>query len=209
MLSPLGEVALGYDAKASMTLTGMVDLTAGPIVWKRALRKSFHQFVNWGRKSLVIDYVNGTSPSIEKFEAYREFHAHIAGRVTRPKESWDIQFAEVARGRGELILGYLDGKLAAGSLFIDGTEVTLYMNGVYDRALDKPLAHYMIWHGIERAHGRGLKRFQLGDIHLPDVVDDKRHSVGYFKRGFATHFDANVVWLWPPKNAAGNTEAAA
>jgi hypothetical protein len=206
ILPPIGEVALGYEAKASVTLTGMVDLTAGPAVWKHALRKSFHQFVNWGRKNLTIDYVNGASPSLEDFDTYREFHAQIAGRVTRPKESWDIQFAEISRGRGELILAHLDGKLAEGSLFIDGTELTLYMNGVYDRALDKPLAHYMVWHGIERAHGRGLRRFQLGDIHLTDAVDDKRHSVGYFKRGFATHFEASLVWQWCPEGSAGNTE---
>jgi hypothetical protein len=181
-----------------MTLTGMVDLTAGPAVWKHALRKSFHQFVNWGRKNLAIQYVNAATPNLEHFDAYREFHSHIAGRVTRPKESWDIQFAELARGRGELILAHLDGKLAAGSLFIDGTELTLYMNGVYDRGLDKPLAHYMVWHGIERALDRGLRLFQLGDIHLPDAVDDKRHSVGYFKRGFATHFEASIVWQWCP-----------
>jgi hypothetical protein len=205
-LSPIGEMALDYDATTSVALTGMVDLTAGPVVWKRALRKRFHQFVNWGRKNLTIDYVNKEAPSLEKFDAYREFHARIAGRVTRPKESWDLQFAEVSRGRGELILGQLEGSLVAGSLFIDGTEVTLYMNGVYDRSLDKPLSHYMMWHGIERAHGRGLKRFQLGDIHLPDAADDKRHSIGYFKRGFATHFESSVVWQWGPKAPIADSE---
>lgn len=199
ILSPIGEVALGREAKASTTLIGMVDLTAGPAAWKHALRKSFHQFVNWGQKNLAIDYVNAAAPDPRKFDAYRDFHARVAGRVTRPKRSWDIQFDELRSGRGELILAQLDGKLAAGSLFIDGTEVTIYMNGVYDRDIDKPLAHYLIWHGIERAHGRGMKSFQLGDIHLPDVVDDKRHSIGYFKRGFATHFDARFVWTWQPK----------
>lgn len=202
VLSPVGECALGREAKAQTTLTGMVDLEAGPAVWKHALRKSFHQFVNWGRKNYAIEYVNKDNQDRALFDAYRAFHAQVAGRVTRPKESWDVQFDEICHGRGELILGKLDGALAAGSLFIDGTAVTIYMNGVYARDMGKPLAHYMIWHGIERAHQRGLRSFQLGDIHLPDAVDDKRHSIGYFKRGFATHFDANFVWTWSPTGVA-------
>lgn len=209
VLSPIGEMALGREAKASTLLVGMVDLMAGPAVWKHALRKSFHQFVNWGRQNFVIEYVNAATANLEKFDAYREFHARVAGRVTRPKLSWDIQFDELSRGRGELILAQLDGKSVAGSLFIDGTEATIYMNGVYDRDLDKPLAHYLIWHGIERAHGRGLKNFVLGDIHLPDTVEDKRHRIGYFKRGFATHFDARFVWTWYPKGAADRRDPVA
>lgn len=198
VLSPISEVASGRHAAGSVTLNGMVDLLAGPAVWKHALRKSFHQFVNWGRRTFTIDYVNGAAPDQAKFDRFREFHAQIAGRVTRPKLSWDIQFNEIAQGHGELILAYWNDKLVAGSMFIDGTDVTIYMNGVYDRDLDKPLAHYMIWHGIERAHARGQRMFQLGDIHLPGVVDEKRYSIGYFKRGFATHFESSFVWTWEP-----------
>ncbi len=198
-LTPLGEIALGRDARVTPSLIGMVDLTAGPAVWKRTLRKSFHQFVNWGRKNFAIEYVNSNSPDKEKFDSYREFHAKVAGRVTRPRESWDVQFEELCNGRGELVLAYLADNLVAGSLFIDGTEVTIYMTGVYDRDLDKPLAHYLVWHGIERAHGRGMKSLELGDIHLPDTVDDKLQNIGYFKRGFATHFDASFIWTWGRK----------
>ena len=102
----------------------------------------------------------------------------------------------VAEGRGELLLAEMDDKLVAGSLFIDGTEVTIYMNGGYDRDLNKPLAHYLIWHGIERAHRRGMKLFHLGDVHQVSRADDKRYSVGYFKRGFATGIQTWLDWRW-------------
>jgi hypothetical protein len=209
VLSPVGEACLGRQATPNVALIGMVDLEAGPVVWKRALRKSFQQFINWGRKSFEISHINAGQFSTEAFDAYRLFHAEIAGRVTRPRSSWDEMYRAVAQGRGELLLAYLNGKLAAGSLFIDGTQTTVYMNGVYDRDLEKPLAHFLIWHGIERAHGRGMRTFQLGDIHIRGAVDEKRYQVGYFKRGFATHLDTYLDWRWRIGNPEPVAEAEA
>lgn len=207
MLSPIGEACLGRQAVPVVALIGLVDLEGGPVVWKRALRKSFQQFINWGRKSFEISYLNAGNFSPETFDVYRLFHAEVAGRVTRPRASWDEMYRAVSDGRGELILAHLNGKLAAGSLFIDGTQVTLYMNGVYDRDLDKPLAHFMIWTGIERAQGRGMKALQLGDIHIRGAVDDKRFQVGYFKRGFATHMEAYLDWRWQVKSESQRAAA--
>lgn len=207
MLSPVGEACLGRQAAPSVALIGLVDLAGGPLVWKGALRKSFQQFINWGRKSFEISYVNAGNFSAEAFDVYRLFHAEVAGRVTRPRASWNEMYRAVSDGRGELILAHLNGKLAAGSLFIDGTHVTLYMNGVYDRDLDKPLAHFMIWTGIERAQGRGMKVLQLGDIHVRGTVDDKRFQVGYFKRGFATHMETYLDWRWQAKSASQVSDA--
>jgi Acetyltransferase (GNAT) domain len=199
LLGLAGEAALGREALASVALVGIVDLTAGVAVWKKALRKSFQQFVNWGRKSFAIRYVNAGNCTDVTFDPYRHFHAHVAGRVTRPKASWDVMQSHVREGRGELILAELDGKLAAGSLFIDGTDTAIYMNGVYDRDLDKPLAHYMIWHGMERAAARGMAKLHLGDVHQVGAADDKRYAVGYFKRGFTTDIEQWTDWRWSPK----------
>lgn len=201
VLSAVGEASIRRRAVPAVALIGVVDLEAGPVVWKRSLRKRFQQFINWGRKNLEISYLNVENFSDEAFDIYRLFHAEIAGRVTRPRESWDEMYRALKDGRGELLLANFNGKLAAGSLFIDGTQVTLYMNGVYDRSLNKPLAHFMMWRGIERARGRGMKSFQLGDIHIQGAVDDKRYQIGYFKRGFATHTETYLDWRWQAKPA--------
>jgi hypothetical protein len=200
ILSEIGEACLRRKAVPVVSLIGVVDLEAGPAVWRRSLRKRFQQFINWGKRNLEIRYVNAGNYSSEAFDVYRLFHAEIAGRVTRPRASWDEMHRAVSDGRGELLLANLDGNLAAGSLFIDGTDITLYMNGVYNRNLDKPLAHFMMWHGIERAHGRGMKSLQLGDIHIQGAVDDKRYQIGYFKRGFATHIENYIDWRWQVKS---------
>ena len=201
-LSPIGEASIAREAQAAPSLVGRVDLTAEPVQWRKALRKSFRSLVNWGRDNLAITYFNRFDCDAEKFDQYRLFHAEIAGRVTRPKKSWDVMQDWVAAGHGELICGSLNGKLVAASLFIDGTETSIYMSGVYDRSLEKPLAHYMVWHGIERAQARGMKHLHLGDIHLKGTVDDKRYAIGYFSRGFATNIDTYLTWRWRVVSAA-------
>lgn len=207
VLSAIGEACVRRKAVPAVALIGVVDLEAGPIVWKRSLRRRFQQFINWGRKNLEIRYLNAENFLPESFDVYRLFHAEISGRVTRPRESWDEMYHAVRDGRGELLLANLEGRLVAGSLFIDGTQITLYMNGVYDRSLEKPLAHFMMWHGMERAHGRGMKKLQLGDIHIQGAVDDKRYQIGYFKRGFATHTETYLDWRWLRKSENPTTVA--
>lgn len=196
VLSPIGEACLSRGAKADVTLIGMVDIAAGPAMWKKSLRKSFQQLINWGRKNFSVSYVNGDNFSQEAFDRFRHFHAHVAGRVTRPIESWNAMAGAVRSGRGEVILAEIGSKLTAAALFIDGNVTSLYMNAVYDRDSEDPLAHYIIWHGMERAHLRGMRDMELGPIHQLGLTDAKKFNIGFFKRGFVTHMETNLDWRW-------------
>jgi hypothetical protein len=176
-----------------------VDLTAGRAAWRAALRKSFRSLVNWGRRNLSIAYVNEETSDRALFERYREFHAEVSGHITRSHQSWDVMYEWITGGGGELILGFFDGKLITGSMFLDGTEVSAYASGVYDRAqFDKPLAHYPVWLGIERAQARGMKTLQLGPVPPQGTVSEKEYTIGYFKRGFATDIATQLVCKWRP-----------
>jgi len=174
-----------------------VDLAAGPVGWRSALRKSSRSLINWGRRNLSISYVNKDTPDRALFDRYRAFHAEVAGRVTRSDMSWIVMFDWIVRGSGELIMAFLSGQLVAGSMFIDGTEISIYASGVYDRAqFDKPLAHYPLWLGIERTQARGMRTLELGEVPSRDTVPDKEYQIGYFKRGFATQIVEQPIWRW-------------
>ena len=83
----------------------------------------------------------------------------------------------------------------AGSLFVDGETTRSYASGVYDRTLfDKPLAHYPVWLGIERAQATGLKKVDLGSVPFFGRAPEKEVQIGYFKRGFATEIEAAFLW---------------
>jgi hypothetical protein len=195
--SPIEEACRFRDATMNYQPTAYVDLAAGPAAWRVALRKSSRSLINWGRRHLSIRYVNKDAPDRALFDQYRAFHAEIAGRVTRSDASWSVMYDWITRGGGELIMAYLEGRPVAGSMFIDGSKVSIYASGVYDRArFDKPLAHYPLWLGIERAQARGMKVLELGAVPPRGTVPDKEYQIGYFKRGFATHVVDHIVWHW-------------
>lgn len=206
-LSSLGEAALARDAEVSVSITAQVDLTAGSAAWRQALRKSFRSFINWGQRNLTIRFVNCEARGRPLFDQYQQFHAETAGRITRSQASWDVTYEWIASGGGELILGFLDGRLVAGSMFLDGTGISVYGSGVYDRALfDKPLAHYPLWLGIERTHGRGMKTLELGELPFKGAATDKEYNIGYFKRGFATHLETRLIWRWRPRSVPESSD---
>jgi GNAT acetyltransferase-like protein len=192
------------NATAIHSPVAWVDLAAGPTAWRAALRKSSRSLVNWGRRNFSISCVNRDTPDRALFERYRDFHSEVAGRVTRSAASWDAMYEWIARGSGELILGYLEGRLVAGSMFLDGTEISIYASGVYDRSLfDKPLGHYPLWLGLEHAHTRGMKKLELGSVPAQGTVSDKEYQIGYFKRGFATHVEDQISWVWSVPQTCG------
>ena len=195
--SALDEACRLRGATMNLRPVAYVDLTAGPAAWRTALRKSSRSLINWGRRNLSISNVNKDTPDRALFDQYRVFHAEVAGRVTRSEPSWAVMYEWIARGGGELVLAFFEGKLVAGSMFIDGTETSLYASGVYDRTqFVKPLAHYPVWLGIERAHARGMKTLDLGEVPPQGTVPDKEFQIGYFKRGFATNIKDDIIWRW-------------
>ncbi len=196
-VSIIEEACRVRDATMNPRPVAYVDLAAGPAVWRTALRKSSRSLINWGRRNLSIRYVNKEMPDRALFDRYRAFHAEVAGRVTRPEPSWTVMYEWITGGGGELTLAFLEGKLMAGSMFIDGKETSIYASAVYNRAqFDKPLAHYPVWLGIERAHARGMKMLELGPVPPQGTVPEKEYQIGYFKRGFATHIERQSVWRW-------------
>ena len=163
--------------------TGWIDLTSD---WNKSIRKSYRSLINWGKKNMAVNCICGEYS--HEFGNYTQFHKDIAGRSTRSAASWDLQWMEVANGRGELIMGRWNNELVAGAVFIDGKKVCVYWSAVYERKyFDKPLAHYTLWLAINHAQKRGLKWFELGGIPKQGLTTDKEYQIGYFKRGFATH----------------------
>jgi hypothetical protein len=202
--SPIEEACRLRDATMNLHPIAYVDLTAGPAAWRAALRKSSRSLINWGRRHLSMRYVNKDAPDRALFDQYRTFHAEVSGRVTRSEASWAVMYEWITGGGGELVMAFLEGRPVAGSMFIDGSEKSIYASGVYDRTqFDKPLAHYPVWLGIERAHARGMKTLELGAVPPRGTVPDKEYQIGYFKRGFATHIKDHIIWRWSsPSRAA-------
>lgn len=205
-LSDLGRACLGREAAAEVKLHGVCDLTLDEVQLRRHLRKSYQSLINWGRRNLRMAYINAATPDRRLYDAYREFHGRIAGRVTRGPESWEATYQWIVAGGGELALAYLaDGSLVAATVTVDGSDVTYYASGVYDRErFDRPLAHWPLFDSILRSRARGRRRFDLGELPARGAVDDKEFNIGYFKRGFATAIEMQLIWRWNVRNSTEN-----
>ena len=204
-LTPLGEACLSRNARADVKVVAEVDLTLGEEGWRKSLRKRYKPLINWGKKNLAIQVVDHGTRDDLAFQRFRDFHLQVAGRVTRPESSWLAMQEWLNAGQSELLLATHESRLVSASYFVEGTTTAIYMTGVYDREqFDKPLAHYVMWLGIERAASRGRTLLELGDIEFRGTVDDKYHQIGYFKRGFATRLASHFIWKWTPKTDGDN-----
>jgi hypothetical protein len=202
-LSVVGKQCLNRRAAAALRLNAYCALDGGEASMRRGLRKSFQSLINWGQRNLRIESIDADNPSQVLFERYQDFHAAVAGRVTRPKRSWDVMFNWIAAGHRQLLLGFLaTGELVSGTMVVDGGTQAYYASGVYDRErFDHPLGHWPIWLAMLRSGERGMRSFDLGELPLPGTATNKEIAIGYFKRGFATNITTWIAWSWSPKTS--------
>ena len=198
-VSPLGRLLHAAGGVPQLKVHARIDLNAPQESIAAGLRKSYRSLVNWGRRNITLTYVNAGNPDLSLFRTFQEFHRCVAGRVTRPQESWDIMFETVASGSGELSLGHdADGNLISATLVIDGESVSQYSSAVYDRErFDKPIGHWPVFNAVLRAKARGRSSFLLGEIPTMGTASDKEVSIGKFKRGFTGRLDYRLVWDLP------------
>jgi hypothetical protein len=195
-LSPLGTEALACGAVPRLMIRAEHDLTLDEAAMVAHLRRRFRPMINWGRENIRITVVDRANPDAQAFAAYRAFHLSVAGRTTRPEASWDEMYSQIASGGGELQLGHLaDGRLVAGLMGVDGTDVAAYASGVFDRSMfHHPLAHWPMWNAILRARHRRMTVFDLGETPPPGAGSAKEQGIAQFKRGFATRLVPVLSW---------------
>ena len=208
----LGGMLLGYllrhGAVPALELRAVVGLSVPQAVLMADLRKGHRQQSRWGNANLSWSCVDSADPDYRRFESYREFHAEIAGRVTRNTQSWATMYESICAGRGDLVLGYYDGKLVSGTLVLDGGDTAYYASGVYRREMfDKPLGHAAVFLAILRAKQRGCYVFDLGEF-PGAAASEKERAIGYFKQGFTTQTAASVVLTLAMTKTAASTDGA-
>ena len=201
---PDGMVAaalIGAGAIPRLEFRAEVDLALSDDDLAADLRHGHRQQARWGEAHLSLTHIDARAPCPEQFDRIRVLHAEVAGRVTRPRESWLAMLDFIAQGRGEAILGSCGQALVAANVVLDAGDTAYYASGVYRRDhFDKPLAHHCLFKAILRAKQRGLAFFDIGAIALPgDAASAKEMAIGYFKRGFTSRLVSSICWRLPPR----------
>ena len=95
---------LGSGAVPSHVYCTEIDLSLDEKAIVDDFRSGHRQQMRWGQKNLELKFVDRENPDHLLFEGYREFHAVVAGCVTRGGASWDIMFAFLANGEADLVV---------------------------------------------------------------------------------------------------------
>lgn len=207
---PLDNICIARLSKPVARMHAVVNLGGGEEAIRRGLRDSYRSLVNWGRKQMVMTYINRDNPDRTQFDAFAAFHSRIAGAGARAADYWSVIWEDVAHGRAELSLGRLaDGSLVAGTLTAFAGEWAYYASGVYDRdRFEKPLGHWPVFDAMVRAGQQGISRYDLGEVFPRGAASEKEVQIGFFKKGFTDHIVLWIEWqvpLAPPRPDRGAT----
>jgi lipid II:glycine glycyltransferase (peptidoglycan interpeptide bridge formation enzyme) len=134
-------------------------------------------------------------------EGFRLLHRQAAGRETRSRKTWDLEYEMVLQGEAFVVLAYLEQALVTAALFLYSPRYCYYGVSASNRDLfDKPLSHIVLWTAILHAKGLGCRFFEMGKQLYPGQGDplptQKELNISTFKRGFGgkTQIRLDVVW---------------
>lgn len=174
-----------------------IDLSFDDNEIKNKVRKSYKSLINWGMKNLKTVIVDKNSPSEDLFESFRQFHIEVAGRETRSKRSWEIQYEMLKEGEVSLVLCYLNESLVSGAMCMNGLEIGYYGIAINNREMmaDKvALGHWPVIASAQLAKKHGLKKYTMCEINhtiYSNYINDeeKWKQIELFKAGFATSME--------------------
>jgi FemAB family protein len=162
-------------------------------------RKSYRPLVTSGQRLWAVHVMDAVDPNRETWEAFVALHRKVAGRETRPIETWEHQRRMLTAGEALLVsLADAQGEMVGAGYFQITDREALYSVAAYDRSLfDKPLGHVVQARAIEEFKRRGLAWYKLGEMKFagdPDRPNDKELSISAFKQGFASRLFATPVY---------------
>ena len=198
-LGPIDHACIARLSRPETKMYAVVELAHGEDGVRRGVRDSYRSLINWGRKQMVMDYVNRDNADRARFDSYPAFHSRVAGKGARGGDYWETVWAEIISGGAELSLGRMaDGTLIAGTLTTFAGTIAYYTSGTYDRdRFDKPIGHWPVFDAITRAAGRGLSHYDLGEVIPRGAMTEKEVQIGFFKKGFTDTIVLRLEWLAP------------
>ncbi len=168
----------------------LVDLSLPLKEIRLRFRKSYKPLVNKGLREWRVEVHEQVSD--ETFKQFRLLHQEVAGRITRPIESWNEQRNQIDTSESFLVtVSDENESLVGAGLFVCSPYQGTYSVGVYKRELfDKPISHPIQLKAIETLKKKGVLWYEIGQKHLKvdkGSATEKELSISQFKEGFSTH----------------------
>jgi FemAB family protein len=186
--------ALRRGAEAAVRHSLFVNLKMELPAIKACFRKSYKALINSGSRLWQIGVLREAGENdAAVWTEFRELHCQVAGRLTRPLETWEAQLHAI-RQRAAFLVYLRDGqqRMVGGGFFQLSRDEGVYAVAAYDRELfDKPLGHVVQYHAIQEMQQRALAWYCIGPRFYPadqPLPSPKELAIAEFKEGFATHY---------------------
>lgn len=185
-----------YNFLDTSAQTQIIDLKKLPTELWLEVRKSYRPLINKAKQCYQLCIWDYKNAEWEMHEQYRMLHHKAAGRITRPLETFALQFEQMKRDESILIGLRWQEKWIAFSAFWHLNNHAFYASTADDpeaMALPAPIGPLIIWQAIEYYKNRNFHFLETGlQQHGPQLLDfpsQKDINISGFKRalGGNTH----------------------
>jgi len=183
-------LCVANNAECSVHYNLYIDLSMNMENIKSKFRSSYKTKVNRGSELWNIE-VHDSSIKNEIWKEFEKLHLDVAGRVTRSKNSWKIQYENIRKDEGFMV-SLKDNDCLVGAAYIScSQDEGRYDVGAYNRDLfDKPLGHVVQYAVMEELKSRNIKFYKIGRRHYQNEEPEpssKELSISHFKEGFGSY----------------------
>ncbi len=181
---------LKYGYLDCTTNTQLIDLRLSERALLEGVRRNHQRSIEKARSLFRIRFHQGAELPLEKIDEYRLLHAKDAGRVTRPKATFDLMGEWMRRGRGFMTEAYTpEGRSVGFELYAIFQKAAYGLSVCNEPELEHwPIRHLVEWESIRHMRSLGVEFYDIGMQHysaLPyDFPEKKNSDISLFKRGF-------------------------
>lgn len=167
----------------------ILDLKKSEKNLKTDVRKSYKSLINWGNRELNKNLITHENINEEKIMQFRDLHAEVSGRETRPIESWIKQLEIIKNNEGFAVFGnYNDNLVSAGFFLFNKFECYYGSSASKRNFFEKPMFHSIMWEAILYSKKIGCQFFDVGEVSLgqefQNSLTEKELDIEKFKSGF-------------------------
>ena len=153
------------------------------------MRKGHKAAVKKSIKQLTAVCYDSDTITVDKLNQFRDIYFSVAGKVTRPSETFDMLFEFIKSGHGFLFEAVFEHHIAGYSLIILYKQYAYYaMACVVQEYKDYDVSHFLEWQAFCSLKQKNILYYELGEQYfggtLSCIVSDKMKSISAFKRGF-------------------------
>jgi hypothetical protein len=154
----------------------------------RDVRHGHRADIRKGEREVRVTVEHGAGLDERVFEAYVELHRRAAGRVTRPRRTFDLMARWVRQENAALFMAWRGDLPVASALIILYRDGAFYASAANDPEHKLPAGHAIQWTAIRWMRERGVRRYDIGLQVLSDLphapASEKERRISLFKRGF-------------------------